>query len=81
MIEDVTLPSTAEILYQGMNCLVKNLGVVEAECFVSAVKREHFDYVEWRKKAFEEETLESFLDKAAEYSKKHPIKIQNQNKD
>ncbi len=39
-----------------------------------AATTEKFDYVDWRKKSFEGETLESFLDKAAEYSKEHPLK-------
>jgi hypothetical protein len=32
-----------------MNVLIKNLGVVEAERFISLVLKEPFDYTEWRR--------------------------------
>lgn len=35
--------SSAEILSRGMECLVKNLGIIEAETFVATLMRERFD--------------------------------------
>ena len=40
---DTLLKSTA------MSILIKNLGVVEAERFISLILKEPFDYTEWRK--------------------------------
>ena len=53
----------------GMACLVKNLGVVEAEYFIAAVQRERFDYTKWQRKHFEDVDLHSFVNEAAEYAK------------
>ena len=62
--------STVELMSRGMDCLVKNMGVVEAEYFIAAVQRERFDYTKWHQDYFaEDETVESFLQKAADYAK------------
>ena len=62
--------STIELLSRGMECLVKNLGIVEAESFIAAIQRERFDYSKWHKEYFaQDESLESFLQKASSYAK------------
>ena len=33
-----------EILDQGFACLVDNMGVIDAEYFISLIKRDDFDY-------------------------------------
>lgn len=63
----------AEIRQLGMDCLVKTLGIIDAERFISNLLRERFDYTEWRKKYFADVDLETFLNEAAEYSKAHPF--------
>lgn len=62
-------PSTMDLLSRGMACLVKNLGVVEAEYFIAAVQRERFDYTKWQRKHFEDVDLHRFVNEAAEYAK------------
>lgn len=63
--------ATVEIMTRRMDCLVKNLGIVEAETFVAAIQRERFDYTKWHQEYFaQEETPESFLQKATEYAKR-----------
>jgi hypothetical protein len=37
-----------DVKLQGMRALIKALGEVEAERFVSLVQREQFDYTQWR---------------------------------
>jgi hypothetical protein len=37
---------------KGMEVLIKNLGKVEAERFVSLIIREPFDYTEWQRNLF-----------------------------
>ena len=35
--------------YEGMNALSRTLGAVDTERFISMVKRDTFDYTEWRR--------------------------------
>ncbi len=60
--------STNVIMNEAITCLLKNLGVVETEIFISTIKRESFDYTEWRKDQFDELSLEELAKEAAEYS-------------
>lgn len=64
----------AEVMQLGMDCLEKNLGIIDTERFISALLRERFDYTEWRKKYFADVDLDTFLNEAAEYSKTHPFR-------
>lgn len=64
----------AEIRQMGMDCLVKTLGIIDAERFISNLLRERFDYTEWRKKYFADVDLETFLDEAADFDKKNPFR-------
>ena len=66
--------NSAVIRKEGMDCLVKNLGVLETEVFISSLIRESFDYTEWQREYFSNQTLEDFLDKAQDYDKKNPFK-------
>lgn len=54
----------------GYKCLLEKLGPVELGVFISAVKREKFDYTEWRKDKFDDMSLEELDNAAAEYSAK-----------
>ena len=65
--------STTVIRKEGMECLVKSLGVLEAEVFISSLLRERFDYTEWQRDYFAHWTLEDFLCKAQEYEEKNPV--------
>ena len=38
--EMIVPPATIELLSRGMECLVETMGVVEAEYFITAVRRE-----------------------------------------
>ncbi len=70
MSDAVFVPTaTAELMSRGMDCLVKNMGIVEAEYFIAAVQRERFDYTKWHQEYFaNDDTVESFLQKAVDYS-------------
>ncbi|MCL1808610.1 MAG: hypothetical protein FWG42_02460 [Clostridiales bacterium] len=41
--------NNATLLSKGIECLMKNLGLIEAERFISLIHTEKFDYTEWRK--------------------------------
>lgn len=55
----------------GYKCLLEKLGPVELGVFISTVKREKFDYTEWRKDKFDSKSLDELLDEAVEYAKEH----------
>lgn len=47
-----------EIKVKGMESLVNALGEVQAERFISLVKREPFNYTEWQKTLWEDKDVE-----------------------
>lgn len=55
-----------EIRLNGVRALVQALGAVEAERFVALINRERFDYTEWRKTQWLDETVASLAAKARE---------------
>ncbi len=65
--------STTEIMDKGMACLVKNLGTVDAEYFISVIMREKFDYTKWQREHFDGQNPDEFLNAAFEYDQTHPI--------
>ena len=42
----------SQILVKGMESLIKSLGIVESEKFISLILRESSDYTQWRKDLF-----------------------------
>ncbi len=41
--------NSIEVIDRGLRCLSENMGVREAELFVSTLLREKFDYTQWRR--------------------------------
>lgn len=66
------MDNTMEIINKGINCLIRQLGVVETEKFISIINREKFDYTKWQQNLFEDMTLEE-INEAAAFSKKNPL--------
>lgn len=56
----------------GMRILAQYLGVVEAERFVTLMKRAPFDYTKWHQDLFEGVSLDDFLEQARVYSESLP---------
>jgi len=52
---------------EGMRILAEQLGLVEAERFIVLMRREPFDYTEWRQGIFKETPLDTFLTDAQKY--------------
>ncbi len=50
--------NSIEVIDRGLRCLSTNMGVKEAEIFISTLLRERFDYTQWR---------QSFLDRIATF--------------
>ena len=64
--------NTIEIMNRGMRCLTEQLGVLEAERFISIIIREKFDYTQWQRQFFDALAPGDFQKKALEYAKEHP---------
>jgi hypothetical protein len=54
----------------GMRVLSEHLGIVEAERFISLLRREPFDYTQWRQELFKDVPLDTFLNDAQAYRDK-----------
>jgi hypothetical protein len=48
-----------------MEALVQALGMVDAERFISMIKRDTFDYTEWRRSLWNDMTIEQVFAEAA----------------
>ncbi len=56
------------LLSKGIECLTKNLGLVEAERFISLIHAEPFDYTEWRRdNLFKDLTVEELSEQAMKH--------------
>ena len=67
------MDSTMEIMNKGMNCLIQQMGIVDAEKFISIINREKFDYTKWRQNLFEDMSLDDINKEAAAFSKNNPL--------
>lgn len=65
--------STAEIMNKGMKCLTEQMGIVEAEQFISTIMREKFDYTKWQRDYFDKKTLKEISSEAFRFEEEHPF--------
>jgi len=61
--------SNTVIKNEGLRILSEQLGLVDAERFIVLLRREPFDYTEWRQGLFKDVPLDVFLNNADEYRK------------
>ena len=45
--------SNSEIMNKGMKCLTEQMGIIDAERFISIIIREKFDYTKWQREYFD----------------------------
>ena len=64
--------TNAVLLDEGMKCLIKNLGEVDAERFITEVIREPFDYTKWQRGLFPGMSIEEISAAAVKYCKENP---------
>lgn len=69
--------STAEVLTRGMECLIDNMSVVDAERFIFLIKEENFDYTKWQEQYFSGKSRREVEDDMHEYFKNHPERSGN----
>ena len=55
---------------EAMEALIATLGTVDAERFISMVKRDTFDYTEWQRKLWNDKNIEEIHILAMEHEKK-----------
>ncbi len=58
-----------ELKIKGMEVLLKELGKVEAERFISLIKREPFDYTKWQRDLWKDKKVEELSKEAMEFRK------------
>ena len=71
---EIQATNSFELMNEGLNCLIEQLGVLKAERFISIVIKEKFDYTKWRRSVFDNMSGEEFNAAAVEYAKEHPFK-------
>ncbi len=63
------MKTDSEIKYEGMNTLLKYMDNLDAERFITLIKRENFDYTKWRQNLFIGMTGHEISKAAMEYQK------------
>lgn len=58
------MKNDAVVRSEGMNALLKNLGKVDAERFISLIIKEPFDYTKWQENLFEDMSVRELSKKA-----------------
>jgi len=58
-------------IFQGMQILAENMGIIETEKFISLIKSENFDYTEWQRNYFDRKSREEIDAEMSEYFEVH----------
>ncbi|RLC18433.1 MAG: hypothetical protein DRI57_08440 [Deltaproteobacteria bacterium] len=58
-----------EITYDAYNILASAMDIHEVERFIMLIKRDNFDYTEWRKDLWEDLSLEEITRRAMDFAK------------
>ena len=53
---------------EAMSALLNSLGEVDAERFIAMIKRDTFDYTEWRRDLWKDKSLDEIHAMATEYA-------------
>ena len=56
---------------EGMNILIRNLGLIDAERFVMLIQKETFDYTKWQENLFQDMTIDEIYNNAAKLREKN----------
>jgi hypothetical protein len=54
---------------EAMGALINTLGEVDAERFISMIKRDSFDYTEWQRTLWADKSMEEIHAQAAEFAR------------
>ena len=56
-----------ELRIEGMNALLKALGAIQAERFITLMIREPFDYTKWQRTLWQDKSVREISQAAMEY--------------
>ena len=65
--------NTMEVIDKGMKCLSEQLGIIEAEQFISVIIRERFDYTKWQREHFDTLADEKIVEDALALDQTQPF--------
>ncbi|KZX12098.1 hypothetical protein [Methanobrevibacter filiformis] len=54
---------------EAMGFLIEKFGIVGAERFINSIKREKFDYTEWRRDLLKDKSVNEIYNMAVEFQK------------
>ncbi len=57
---------------EGMQALRERLGLVEAEKFITLLRREPFDYTKWQRDLWNDKTVDEIFTAAKQFTEKKP---------
>ena len=63
------MKTDAVLRLEAMNALIAILGTVDAERFISMVKRDTFDYTEWQRKLWEGKSIDEIHEAATAHER------------
>jgi hypothetical protein len=61
------MKSEIVIRCEGMDILTEKLGLVDAERFIDVIKKDKFDYTEWRRDLWKDKSIEEINQMAIDY--------------
>jgi len=61
------MKSDTMIRYEGMKLLREKMGLIEAEKFVTLIKREPFDYTDWQRKLWQGKSVDEIFEAAKQF--------------
>ena len=70
--------SNTELLNDGVDILRKSFGDVKTEAFISLIIRERFDYTQWRRRFFGDQSVKEINADAVAYVTEHPFTTQKE---
>ncbi len=65
------MKSDTLIRYEGMKILRQHLGLLEAERFITLIKREPFDYTTWQRALWPGKSVDEIFEMASEFQKQN----------
>ena len=66
---EFTMRTDHLVRVEAMDALIASLGTVDAERFISMVKRDTFDYTEWQRKLWSDKSIEEIHALATEHER------------
>jgi hypothetical protein len=66
----MTMITDSALKYEAMNTLLKRFGAMDAERFITLIKRDTFDYTEWRRSQWNDMSIDGIFEEASEFAEK-----------